>query len=154
MNWIREELDSRRFRLWDCLFQVIRNSDRYLSTAPFPLAKVLFESVGDKYSCLGIVFRSFAGRALANGQSSLRSADINGAWAPKCVQGRYLNAAPLKTGRSGKRGKGDCEERRGKKEEKREANKRSGGCRVGEKRTWDWVVPRCRMNPPWAPRVG
>jgi len=24
-----------------------------------------------------------------------------------------------------------------KKEEKREANKRSGGCRVGEKRTWD-----------------
>lgn len=35
-------IHSRRFRLWE--FQVVRNSDRYLSTAPFPLAKVLIES--------------------------------------------------------------------------------------------------------------
>ncbi|EGI69026.1 hypothetical protein G5I_02194 [Acromyrmex echinatior] len=47
---------------------------------------------------------------------------------PIKVLGRYLNAALLKTGRSGKRGKGDGEERM-KKEEKREANKRSGGWR-------------------------
>lgn len=56
----------------------------------------------------------------------------------KCVQGRYLNAAPLKTERSGKRDKRDRKEigkkrKREKMKKKRDRQIRIGGCRVGER---------------------
>lgn len=70
----------------------------------------------------------------------------------KCVQGHYLNAALLKTGRSGKREKGDRKEieREGEKKkerEKREANKRIGSCRIGERRETEDLGLSCLKVP-------